>query len=220
MYDNVYQEYINNMLGGTLRNQSLYENMPNNTYNNFQNQNNTTNMELEKLYPELYRLLYPMIQAACMRNTKPLTEETIDEMVRDIYSNFSADDATILNINLTNEVRSNEKTNEIQKNSSSKVASKSALETRDSDKKETRNIRPNNFVLNDLIRILLIRELLGRPGNFPPIRPGFPPPRPGPGPGPGGRPPFRPREFGFDSQDIGIYEEPYMYSNFNNSTIF
>ena len=38
MYDNVYQEYINNMLGGTLRNQSLYENMPNNTYNNFQNQ--------------------------------------------------------------------------------------------------------------------------------------------------------------------------------------
>lgn len=220
MYDNVYQEYINNMLGGTLRNQSLYENMPNNTYNNFQNQNNTTNMELEKLYPELYRLLYPMIQAACMRNTKPLTEETIDEMVRDIYSNFSADDATILNINLTNEVRRNEKTNEIQKNSSSKVASKSALETRDSDKKETRNIRPNNFVLNDLIRILLIRELLGRPGNFPPIRPGFPPPRPGPGPGPGGRPPFRPREFGFDSQDIGIYEEPYMYSNFNNSTIF
>ena len=211
---------MNNMLGGTFRNQSLYENMPNNTYNNFQNQNNTTNMELEKLYPELYRLLYPMIQAACMRNTKPLTEETIDEMVRDIYSNFSADDATILNINLTNEVRSNEKTNEIQKNSSSKVASKSALETRDSDKKETRNIRPNNFVLNDLIRILLIRELLGRPGNFPPIRPGFPPPRPGPGPGPGGRPPFRPREFGFDSQDIGIYEEPYMYSNFNNSTIF
>lgn len=218
MYDNVYQEYINNMLGGTLRNQSLYENMPNNTYNNFQNQNNTTNMDLEKLYPELYKLLYPMIQAACMRNTKPITEETLDEMVRDIYSNFSADDATILNINLTNEVRSNEKTSEIQKNSTSKIASKGTLETRESDKKETRNTRQNNFVLNDLIRILLIRELLGRPGNFPPIRPGFPPPRPGPGPG--GRPPFRPREFGFDSQDIGIYEEPYMYSNFNNSTIF
>ena len=36
-------------------------------------------------------------------------------------------------------------------------------------------VAPRNFMLNDLIRILLIRELLGRPGG---MRPPFPQPRP------------------------------------------
>ena len=44
--------------------------------------------------------------------------------------------------------------------------------------KETRRPRPNNYLLRDLIRILILRELLS--GG----RPGFPP-RPGPNPGPG-----------------------------------
>lgn len=194
MYNNVYQEYINNMIGMTPR---IQPNFQYNTYgnpNHFQERGDT-NKELERLYPELYKLLYPMIQTACMRNTKPITEETIDEMVKDIYSNFNADD---VNANLTDEVRSNVKTiNETPKSSNIKSTSKATSENRNGEVKEDRNLRPNNYVLNDLIRILLIRELLGRPGNIPPFRPGFPGQ---------GRPPFMPRDIAFDRQNHDIYE--------------
>lgn len=194
MYNNVYQEYINNMLGTIPKTHLNFEYDGNRETNFFQNFN-ATNIDLEKFYPDIYKLLYPMIQTACMRNTKPITEETIDEMVRDIYSNFNADDVTILNINLTNDVRSNSKTNELQKTNSKTLSS----EKRNTEEKEDRNLRQNNYLLNDLIRILLIRELLGRPGNMPPFRPGFP------GPG-SGRPPFRPRNFGLEETNYDIYE--------------
>lgn len=208
MYNNVYQEYINNMIGQSSRNAINFEE---NTYNNFEQmeyfQNENIHSDLEQFYPDLYRLIYPMVKTACMRNTKPLTKECIDEMVKDIYSNFVAEDeATVLNINLTNDVRSKATT---ENKSSSKTITNTKLDSKDS--METRNIdrRPNNFVLNDLIRILLIRELLGRPGNVFP-RPLARPPFPNPG-----RPSFR-NDINFTMQDNSIYENSInMYSNFN-----
>lgn len=193
MYNNVYQEYINNMLGATQNNQEIFEANNLNSYSNFQHQMNN-NLDLEKFYPELYKLLYPMIQAACMRNTRPITKETLDDMVKDIYTNFNFDNTAFPNINSTNDGTNNPKTQQ----TTNRTETKNSTQTK-SLEREDRNIRLNNYVLNDLIRILLIRELLGRPGNTFPIRPGFPPI-------PGGRPPFRPRLDGY-----GIYEEPYMY---------
>ena len=199
MYNNVYQEYINNMLGIIPKTHSDFEYDEYRDFNFLQN-SNMPNIDLERLYPDVYKLLYPMIQMACMRNTKPITEETIDEMVRDIYSNFNADDVTILNINLTNDVRGTSKTNEVSKTSSIKTNSKTlSTETRNNEGKEERNSRTNNYLLNDLIRILLIRELLGRPGNTLPFKPGFP------GIGPG-KHSLRPRNY-------DIYEHFGNYSN-------
>lgn len=198
MYNNVYQEYINNMLGQSYRNTI---NFAENTYNNFEQmeyfQNDNMNQELEKFYPDLYRIIYPMVKAACMRNTKPLTKECIDEMVNEIYSNLvSEDEMTVLNINLTNEIKSKSTTD---LKSSSKTILNSKSDSKGASERRNTNRRPNNFVLNDLIRILLIRELLGRPGNVfprPPVRPPFPGP---------GRPPFR---NDFNIQDNSIYESP------------
>ena len=53
------------------------------------------------------------------------------------------------------------------------------VEQRSEPRKETRQF---NRGLSDIVRILLLRELLGRPG-YPANRPPFPPP---------GRPPFPP----------------------------
>ena len=165
MFNNVYQDYINYMIGSTPRNQLNFEN---NTFTNMNTFNkNTQNMELERFYPELYKLLYPMIQTACMRNTKPLTEENLNQMVRDIYSNFNADDVTILNINLANDVRSSGKNKELSATPNNKSLLKSSSETR--KREEERDLRPNNYLLNDLIKILLIRELSGRHSNMFPI---------------------------------------------------
>ena len=108
MLDNVYQDYINSIIGPTHRNQMNFENTP------FSVAPNVYNMELERYYPEIYKILYPMIQSACMRNTKPLTEETLNEMVKDIYSNFNAEDV--------NDVRSSSKPKD--SSSTSKTSSK------------------------------------------------------------------------------------------------
>ena len=73
---------------------------------------------------------------------------------------------------------------------------------------ETNEKRQFNSGLRDLVKILLIRELLNRPRPpRPPVRPPMPPRPPRPpmrppfGPGPGGRPPF-PREFEIDNYDL------------------
>ena len=77
--------------------------------------------------------------------------------------------------------------------------------------------RQRNTGLNDLIRILLLRELIGRPG-FPGFRPPRPPPPPPPRPprppmrppmGPGPRPP-RPRG------DMSEYNRQY-FDRFDDS---
>jgi len=197
MYNNVYQEYINNMLG------IMPTNFEHNTYNDQMSSLNNSNAEIERFYPELYKIIYPMIQNACMRNTKPLTEDNINEMTKEIYSNFMADDVNIININLNNDVRNSSKTPETKKSTTNDRISESPK----IERIEEREARINNHVLRDLIKILLIRELRGRPGNFFPIRP-FPPRN-------GMFPPRR------SDSNFGIYEENITpYNNFEESYKF
>lgn len=182
MNDSLYEEYMRNVLG--------YQPMNNHTYGygmNFENfemanmsSTNTVQMrELEDCYPEIYRIIYPMVQKACNQNTRPLTRELIDSMTEEIY--FAIED-------------------------------KDMIENREKEeKKENRQIRRNTN-LNDLIRILILRELLGRPG-FPGGRPPFPrPPRPPMRPPMGPpRPQPRPGMGPFNRNTFGEYDNLYEY---------
>lgn len=155
MNDSIYEEYMRSVLG--------YQPMNNyNTYDmnydvfemaNMSAMNNIQMQELEDCYPDIYRIIYPMVQMACNKNTRPITRELIDSMTEEIYL---------------------------------AVEDKDMVENR--NKEENRQII-RNVGLNDLIRILLLRELLGRPGfpgGRPPQRPRppRPPMRPPMGPGP------------------------------------
>ena len=147
MNDSIYEEYMRSVLG--------YQNYDNWEFPNMNAMNVIQMQELENCYPDIYRIVYPMIQKSCNENTRPITRELIDRMTDDIY--FSIED-------------------------------KEMLENRDSGgKTEDRQIR-RNVNLNDLIRILILREFLGRPG-FPGGRPPRPPMRPPMRPP---RPPMRP----------------------------
>lgn len=182
MNDSLYEEYMRSVLG--------YQPMNNHTYGygmNFENfemanmsSTNTVQMrELEDCYPEIYRIIYPMVQKACNQNTRPLTRELIDSMTEEIY--FAIED-------------------------------KDMIENREKEeKKENRQIRRNTN-LNDLIRILILRELLGRPG-FPGGRPPFPrPPRPPMRPPMGPpRPQPRPGMGLFNRNTFGEYDNLYEY---------
>ena len=93
-------------------------------------------------------------------------------MVDEIHSNIEASDAIDFNINVNNDVKNANNVNSINNRGITK---------KEEENRETRQTRQSAFV-RDLIRILLIRELLRRrrPCFGPNCRPGpgMPPPRP------------------------------------------
>lgn len=154
MYNN-YEEYMQSVLGMNMQN--TYPQYNPAFYEPRMQEPNLT--EINKLYPEIYGVVYPMIQKACgKRNIVGINDTQINEMVEEIYNAIEI--------------------NEIPENRNA--------ETKNTREKETR--RPNNnYLLRDLIRILIIRELL-QGGNHMPR-----PPMPCPGGNcgmPGGRPPI------------------------------
>ncbi len=156
---NSYEEYMKNVLGVNVQNNTYRESEDN--YYSAMNINQNM-QEVNKLYPEIYSLIYPMVQKVCSRrNGTDITEEGISQMVEEIYSVIEPGDDIIEN-------------NTPQKNGD--VRNPRAKETRRPPSK-------NNYLLKDLIRILILRELLsgggGSGGNFP----GRPGPRPRPGMG-------------------------------------
>lgn len=149
---NSYEEYMQSVLGVTMPNTYDFNN------NYYEPRMQDTNlMEINKLYPEIYSIVYPMVQKACsMRNINVLNEAQINEMVEEVYSNIEPGDDILQGVDNGSTVRNGD------------VKNPRAKETR----------RPNNnYLLRDLIRILIIRELLqgGWQGGFPGGRPPRPP---------------------------------------------
>ena len=191
MYNETYDDYIRSVLGyppmrsyddnyGDYRNQNMNYNMTSNMNTNYMN--TTSDMDLESYYPEIYKIVYPMICKKCDSVRMPVTNDDIQNMTDEIYFALEDRNDIQVNINLTNEVRRTGKSSStIDKKPDVRIS-----ETSD-EKRETRQINRN---LRDLIQILLIRELLRRFRR--PGMPGRPPtPRP-PMPRPPMRPPFRP----------------------------
>ena len=157
MYNQSYEEYMRNVLGYTMENPNMYG-MQDEC--NYMNESNYINPEIEELYPEIYKIIYPMVQKICIQNIGPITEETIEKMTNEIY------------INIESETNVNTQIQNIQ-NPRGDVKNPRA--------KEVEEPRQRNYLLRDLIRILLLRELNGnRPPMHPPMRPPVRPPRPMP----------------------------------------
>lgn len=149
MYNSNYEEYMQNVLGYNIRPQNTYQ-MPENIYE-MQRGSSYENMDLENLYPDIYRMLQPMIQKVCMRATGVINEEMISSMTDEVYNA------------MTEETRE------------AKDVKKSSNEVRTGNSQNVRRVeepRQNNFLLRDLIRILIIKELLRRRPGRPPMRPG------------------------------------------------
>lgn len=160
--------------------------------NNFNNDFRMENREkLENCYPEIYKLVYPMVLKKCQNSRATITADDIDNMTDEIYYALENKEGIELNINLTNSV-SNSRDMNLQNLNEKRDKSNNKTEIKIKEKTEKRETRQINKGLRDLIKILLLRELLNRPGQRPPMPgPGpYPPVRP-PMPGPGPRPPVR-----------------------------
>lgn len=196
----MYDDYMQNLMGFPMRQyQNTYDEQNFNSYSNFyepmyqrQEWRNTMSVnDLEDCYPEIYKIVYPMVRKACMSNTMPITQTVIDNMVNEIFTNLEANGTIELNITLNNELSQNRESSD---------ENKKETENRSSDG-EDRQIRRNPFI-RDLIRILILRELIGRFGNRPGNRPPFP----------GNRPPMRTPMPRYD----GVGSENYYNPGFDN----
>lgn len=184
MNDSMYEEYMRSVLGyQPINYRNTYEtNFENYSMPNMSAMNAIQRDELERCYPDIYRIVYPMVQKVCAQNTRPLTRELVDNMAEEIY--FSLEDSDVLE----------------NRNRDDKQVKNTEV------KEENRQRIIRNPSLNDLIRILILRELLGRPG-FPGGRPPRPfPPRPPmrPGPRPGG--PFNRQSYEGFEDTYDLYE--------------
>lgn len=189
MYDNQYEEYIRSVLGypstANMNQNQMYQNeYPNPSQISMRN-------DLEAFYPEIYKIIYPMIQKACDGNMGANSREEIEQMTDEIYSAIEDNNQINLNINLGNTVSTTnlntQNRNELHKEEVQKKNSeKQEVENRNIETES--RISPRNNNLRDLIKILLIRELLRRRHNH------FPP-RPPHNPRPPMRPPIMPRNY-------------------------
>ncbi len=196
MYDNQYEEYIRSILGypsmaNLNQNQMYASGYPEPTQISSRN-------DLEECYPEIYKIIYPMVKKACERNMGANTREEIEQMTDEIYLSLEDNNQITMNINLGNTVSTTSNTQ------NRNGLSKEEIQKKPSEKQENRNSEvqnrrsPANNNLRDLIKILLIRELLGRPNR--PF-----PPRPPHNPRPPMRPPIMPRNYQQPLYDIYEY---------------
>lgn len=179
MYNNIsYEEYMKEVLG--YKPIGMQDTFSTNDYYIMQTNNSggMRNFNEEKLYPDIYKKVYPLVCQECNRNTMPVTNEILEQMTDNVYNS----------INIDLKIETNVKMDARKDNANSR-------------QQEDRQTLRNNNTLRDLIKILILNQLLGG-GHSNRPRPPFPerPPMPGPGrpPMPGPRPPFpggpRPRQ--------------------------
>lgn len=210
MNNQTYEDYIRSILGYDDYNTSGYNfnNQYDYSYNNTYQpnySNNRINEELEECYPEIYKIVYPMVRKACSGANQTINRDLVERMTDEIYSAVEARDEVQVNISLTNNTgqnnRSSNNMNTKNSNTEKKAEVKLSQTENSEDRGESRQRRRNNSI-RDIIKILILRELLGRPGIInprPPSRPHRPffpggPGRPG-GPNNNMRPPIMPRVY-------------------------
>ena len=201
MYYQNYEDYMRSILGYPIQlsntNMSTYNNSANINYE-YVTQTPRYSSEILDLYPEIYKILNPMVCKICESNTKPITRELVEQMTDEIYLNLESDPASLENddvvnvrVNLPPEKNKNttkNTVNEVKKGKDNRAESSNTLTEKTTENRDNRQRRNNT--LRDLIRILILNQLLG--GNIRPPRPRPPrPPYPGGG-RPGNRPPTRP----------------------------
>ena len=189
MYDNQYEEYIRSVLGypttANMNQNQMYHEYPNPSQINMRN-------DLEDFYPEIYKIIYPMVQKACDGNMGANSREEIEQMTDEIYSAIEDNNQINVNINLGNTISTTNMNRMQNRNEMSKEEiQKKSLKKQEVENRNTEGgsrISPRNNNLRDLIKILLIRELLRRRHNH------FPP-KPPHNPRPPMRPPIMPRNY-------------------------
>ena len=95
MYYQNYEDYMRAILGQPIQ---MSQNDGYNTYTNYSNTQYEYLSEMPRysdeilaLYPDIYKLVNPMVCKICEANTKPISRELIEQMTDEIYLNLESD---------------------------------------------------------------------------------------------------------------------------------
>ena len=154
MYNYDYNEYMNNLLGYNMpMNRNSMYNTPIEVY---ENENiftyKQTDKELEECYPDIYKIVYPMVCKACLYINEEITEDLVERITNEIYENLEQDETP--EETRTSEVKINY--SNVQNNRMIRHSVKNMKLENNREEK-----RQRNFLMNDLIKILVLRELIG-----------------------------------------------------------
>lgn len=171
MYYKNYEDYMRRVLGYPVESKDTYEiNYPENVQNiNIVDQEIN---QLQEYYPEIYRIINPVVYEICDKRSLELTKEALDIMVNEVYSRIENDKEIMSKLNIEN--RSIDNVNHRIDNRVNNLNIRKNIED------ENRNKRLYNQLLKDIIKIMIINKLIEnkkhqRPQNIrPPIRPQFP----------------------------------------------
>ena len=115
MYYQNYEDYMRNILGySTNNNHNMVNNYTNTMYDDYLYNMPRYSSEILDLYPEIYKIINPMVCKICDSNTKPITKELIDKMTEEIYLNIESDpyiienDTVNVRVNLPKESEKND----------------------------------------------------------------------------------------------------------------
>ena len=186
---NAYEEYMNNLLGISDQKEEVIPVQENividsKTKELQDNEINTYEQDISKyeiFYPDIYKIVYPMVCKRCLNVQGEITDDLVESITNEIYEAVEKDEEQedkkeTINYNYYSNFKNYRNYRNISNVEENKVH---------------RETRQRNYLLNDLIKILVLRELIGS-GRRPPRLPEPPsPPRPGdfPPPPPPGRPP-------------------------------
>lgn len=141
-----------NMIGGMYTNQNMYLG------------NNNNNQDLTNYYPSTYRIINPVVSRVVQNsNYQYLNEDTINNMVDTVFSivdgqiDLRDDTNSVDTQTQTQTQNTTTSTNGIQRQTTTETV-------RSQNNSTTQNNRSDN-ILRDLIRILIIKELLSRRNN-------------------------------------------------------
>ena len=100
-----YDQNLDDYQSGYNMNRNIYEYdynfMPYYNGINYQKRG-ISNTEMEELYPEIYKVVYPMVKKVCSNNNRTITNELIEEMTQEVYNNVESNNGIELNITLNN----------------------------------------------------------------------------------------------------------------------
>ena len=202
MYENEYENYMRSVLGYSPNNTTYNVNsFPYRLNNNIKN-------NYEHLYPGIYKVLKPMVTKVCSNvRSMDISTEVIDNMANEIYNNIESDTIDIRDSasETKNSLKSNESGVKGKSDYGLKASSDSSCKgsntasnnqrgnsgtignhkTNSSDSTTDKNTRAQNCdccgnpTLKDLIKILIITQLISNSQNRAPKPPPQPyPPRP------------------------------------------
>ena len=181
---NSYEEYMNSLLGKkynmemkTTNNNDIIndemENIEEIISNETDiNEDNITyyleNKDYEDFYPDIYKIIYPVIYKKCINLNEEISKDLLDNITNEVY-------------NIVEKEENEKYVNKLNYNNYKNYRNFRHINKSEDIYIEKNETRQKNFLLNDLIKILVLRELIGNGKRKPCPSPHRPPINPIPG---------------------------------------